>query len=102
MVEALRSPYSTTRATRSDTPRYVRTGIRKRKNPKETGYTKNARSDERNRGGVHHGNVSVALHVERILESSSRPPSSRAVGLSLLASSRGRPRYVLSHHCRVG
>src|SRR3977135_1217259 len=37
MAEALRSPYSTTRATRSDTPRYVRTGIRKRKNPKGAG-----------------------------------------------------------------
>ncbi len=44
MVGALRSPHSTTRATGSDTPRYVRTGIRKRKNLKEPGCTKNARS----------------------------------------------------------
>src|SRR5260370_2816354 len=49
MVEALRYTYSTTRATRSDRARYVRTGIRKRKNPKEQRFTKNGRSATRPR-----------------------------------------------------
>src|SRR5260370_28582528 len=49
MVEVLRSTYSTIRATPSDTARYVRTEIRKLKNPKEPGFTKNDRSASRPR-----------------------------------------------------